>query len=181
MSARIAGVAIAAGLLLSACATPGEQREADMAVLEALLPGHYDAANGMSLSIQRANAPFLGFHVFYIRERAAGAGERILRQELWSLSVVGKDIVQTIWVFKEPQRWNELASTPELFRIMLPADVKPRSGCEFTWKKDALHFSASNDARKCGSEERVDVNGDILTLVNAEVPVAVPFQRHGGG
>jgi hypothetical protein len=65
-------------------------------------------------------------------------------------------IVQHSFLFKEPRRWTEAGTNPEVLESMLPQDLKALPGCDLIWHKDEMGFategSGSLAACRPGSE-----------------------------
>lgn len=180
---------LALALLLAGCASQQKLREAELDQLVAALPGRYD--NGaqaradaaaalvpphpaLNLLITPFFAPALGEHVFHVRETAADDPRRLISQQIWTLSVADKrNIVQGILLLTEPERWR--SGDPELFRSLLPRDVRALNGCDLLWQKIAAGYSAANTRASCRAnsrlndevvmvEHRIELRGDELAI-----------------
>ncbi len=148
-------------LLLAGCKTEASKREADFDKLIKALPGQYDnrtqASSDVSgehaavaLLIQPVNALTVGKIVMFVRETAANDPRRILAQHIWTFELdKKKQLVQTIYLFKEPQRWVHAVDDPYVMQSVLPDDLSVLSGCNLTWSKSDFGFQASTKASEC--------------------------------
>ncbi len=180
----IAAAALAV-LLLAACQTEASRREAEFDKLVKALPGQYDnrAQAGsdssgehaaVALLIQPVNALTVGKIVMFVRETAANDPRRVLAQHIWTFELdKKKHLVQTIYLFKEPQRWLHAVDDPYVMQSVLPDDLSVLSGCNLTWSKSDFGFQASTKAAECkGSagaeglliEQSAEVRGTDLLL-----------------
>jgi hypothetical protein len=157
-------------LLLAGCVSTQKLRQAELAELAGLLPGNYDntgqasadAAAGitpahgdMRLMITAVYAPLVAERVFHVRETAADDPRRLISQQVWTLSLdADARIVQGIHLLAEPERWR--TGDPELFRSILPQDLRPLTGCELVWQKTAGGFSGANQPASCRARSRLD-------------------------
>jgi hypothetical protein len=158
---RRAAVWPAVLLLLAGCKTEASRREADFDKLIKALPGQYDnrtQANGdergehaaVALLIQPVNALTVGKIVMFVRETAANDPRRILAQHIWTFELdKKKQLVQTIYLFKEPQRWVHAVDDPYVMQSVLPDDLSVLSGCNLSWSKTDFGFQASTKAAEC--------------------------------
>jgi hypothetical protein len=182
-SVRVTG--IVAVLLLAGCQTEASRRAADLDKLIKSLPGHYDnraqAASDSSgehaavaLLIEPVSALTVAKIVMFVRETAADDPRRVLAQHIWTFDLDKKQhLVQTIYLFKEPQRWLHAADDPYLLQSLLSDDLSPLSGCNLIWSKSDFGFQASTKAAECkGSagaeglliEQSAEVRGTDLLL-----------------
>ena len=168
--ARRAAILLVPLLLLAGCISTQKLRQSELAELAALLPGNYDntdqaradmaagtvpAHGAMQLTITALYAPLVADRVFHVRETAADDPRRLISQQVWTLSVSGDArIVQGIHLLAEPERWR--TGDPEVFRSILPQDLRPLSGCELVWKKTASGFSGANQPASCRARSRLD-------------------------
>jgi hypothetical protein len=165
-----AAVAAVAAVLLIACADQQKARELDLAELLGLIAGHYDNAaqveadarrglhpphDALALDIVPVDDPLIGEHVFYVQEMAADDARRVMVQRVWTIDVVDKNIVQTVWTLKEPLRFRDAQHDPDLLKSMMNQDVVKVRGCNLTWKKLGEKFTAGNDPKTCRSTSRV--------------------------
>jgi hypothetical protein len=158
-SVRVMGVL--AVLLLAGCKTEASRREADFDKLIKALPGQYDnrtqASNdergehaAVALLIQPLDAITVGKIVMFVRETAASDPRRILAQHIWTFDLDKKQqLVQSIYLFKEPQRWVHAVDDPYVMQSLLPDDLTLLSGCNLTWSKSDFGFQASTKAAEC--------------------------------
>jgi hypothetical protein len=158
-SVRVMGVL--AVLLLAGCKTEASRREADFDKLIKALPGQYDnrtqASNdergehaAVALLIQPLDAITVGKIVMFVRETAANDPRRILAQHIWTFDLDKKQqLVQSIYLFKEPQRWVHAVDDPYVMQSLLPDDLTLLSGCNLTWSKSDFGFQASTKAAEC--------------------------------
>ena len=158
-SVRVMGVL--AVLLLAGCKTEASRREADFDKLIKALPGQYDnrtqASNdergehaAVALLIQPVDAITVGKIVMFVRETAANDPRRILAQHIWTFDLDKKQqLVQSIYLFKEPQRWVHAVDDPYVMQSLLPDDLTLLSGCNLTWSKSDFGFQASTKAAEC--------------------------------
>jgi hypothetical protein len=97
-------------------------------------------------------AGFIGDTIFYVQETVGGDGRRVIGQQLMLLAMApGAGIVETPVLFNEPLRWRDGDRNPELFRSILPQDVKPLAGCEVLWRRVAQGFDGMTDPVRCRS------------------------------
>jgi hypothetical protein len=149
-------------LLLAGCKTEASRREAEFDKLIKALPGQYDnrtQANAdehgehaaVALLIQPVNALTVGKIVMFVRETAANDPRRILAQHIWTfeLDKKKKQLVQTIYLFKEPQRWVHAVDDPYVMQSVLPDDLSVLAGCNLNWSKSDFGFQASTKTAEC--------------------------------
>ena len=128
---------------LVACTSDKARREGELAKLAGDLPGQYESPDrrGAALAILPVHAGMIGDRVFYM-ERQGGDGAQ--SQYMLSLELVdGKEIVQHAFVFKDAPRWRNALQTPELFKSLVPQDLRLTSRCVVTLSEtaDALDFA----------------------------------------
>jgi hypothetical protein len=147
MAARrivVTPILIAAALAVSA-AQP-KKEEVMLGQLVAMLGGSYDniaqsrASSdhpALKLMVVPVDAPGVGEHVFYVQEMAADDARRVLAQRLYVLDLVPKreQAIMTQLDFKEPSRWRDGHMKRELFRALVPEDLRIRAGCELMWSR----------------------------------------------
>jgi len=148
-------------LLMAGCKTEASRREADFDKLIKSLPGQYDNRTqassdqhgehaAVALLIQPVNTQTVGKIVMFVRETAANDPRRILAQHIWTFELdKKKQLVQTIYLFKEPQRWLHAVDDPYVIQSLLPDDLSVLSGCNLTWSKSDFGFQASTKAAAC--------------------------------
>lgn len=203
---------VALAVLITGCASQGQSKadDAQLTQLDQWLPGRYDNRAQVaddrragrtphparSLAVYPVESLMIGHHVFYIEERAADDGRRILHQNIISFDIVANLIVETVWSLTDPPRWRDAESNPELFTGLQPPDIKQIRGCQLTWKKEPTHFVALNDRQRCRTtapdggtallETRIELTGDTIALTEQlyapdgkplEAPLADPFIR----
>jgi outer membrane murein-binding lipoprotein Lpp len=148
-------------LLLAGCSTGASKRQVEFDTLVQKLPGQYDnlaQAQGdlrgehaaVALLIRPVNALTVGRIVFFVRETAADDPRRVLAQHIWTFELDKKQrMVQTIYLFKEPQRWLHAVDDPYVIQSVLPDDLAALSGCELIWTKTESAFEASTKPDTC--------------------------------
>jgi hypothetical protein len=159
LAAALAALALA--LAGSGCATDSKLREADLARLAALLPGHYDNAGAgqstgsatggagrdpelaVQLDVVRIYAPFIGEHVFYAQEGVVGDPRRVLSQRLLVLAVEDGRILQGSLALSDPTRWRNGYRDPNLFKALMYTDVVRGGGCGIEWRAADAGFEGS--------------------------------------
>jgi len=179
---------VACVFLLGACASQQEKAERFVGDLVTLLPGSYDnlaqsrATGGehaaLRLMVAPVQAPLVGDHVFYVQEIAADDARRVLAQRLYVVDAPAKDegAVMSQLDFTEPARWRDGHLRRDLFRALLPADLRLRSGCELLWHRTGTGFEAAGDAAACRMaspatgetlqvEQRIELDRDGLSLL----------------
>jgi len=176
--------ALLAGLLLAACADQPQKQEQALGELVGLVAGHYDTIaqvradaqagaplrEALQLAIVPVHTPLIGDAVFYLQEHVVNDPRRVTAQRLVMFEVAQGVplLVETQLAFVEPLRWRGGDASPELFRGLLPQDVKPLAGCEITWKKVEGGFDGSTNPARCRSESRT--TGETL---NVELKLAL--------
>lgn len=168
-------------LLLVGCSGALELRRAELAQLAEWLPGRYDnveQATAAGATAQRHEslavvivpvyAPALGERVFYSQEMAADDARRVLGQRLLAFEAAGQGIVQRVYLLEDPLRWRDGHSNPDLFKALVPDDVRPLGGCELIWKKDGERFRGANDPARCRAVSRAG-GGSVSIESRAEL------------
>ena len=159
--------AIVAALLLAGlagCATRQAQDERRLAVFAADYAGVYvtdgtgaDGAAGVApgaaaateeatrLGIVRIRVPLVATHVFYVHEASAADPRRVFAQRVWSAAIAedGRGVVLTPWELVEPGRWRDGERNPDLFKSMLPQDLRARPDCSLLWREDGKAWKGS--------------------------------------
>jgi len=164
-------VPVLACLVLAACADQPQKQEQELAELVGLVAGRYDTLaqarmeaqqgapqrEALLLAIVPVKAPLIGDAVFYVQESVASDPRRVLSQQLvlFELSQGVPLLVETQLSLVEPLRWRGGDRSPELFRSLLPQDVKPLAGCEISWHKVEGGFDGATDVGRCRSASRV--------------------------
>lgn len=204
MVERLAAV-LAGSLLLASCANQMKLAEAELAQIDAWLPGRYDnveqaqadaqrgreARPAMALTVVPVRVPTISDHVFYLQESAADDARRVTMQRLLSFDVVkGGHIVQTTWTLAQPERWRDGHQNPSLFKGLMYQDAIPLVGCELRWKKDGEgQFVGANDPSTCrvsvsalGGTVRMDMRAELTadSLALAELAFGADGRRVQG-
>jgi hypothetical protein len=169
---RIAVLAAATGVALvlalpAAAAQPSRRAAQDFADFLDLLAGRFDtgaqsrseseASGSRREAVQRVVAPvragFIGDTVYYVQENVAGDSRRVIGQQLLLLAIAqgAPAIIETPVALNEPLRWRDGDRNPELFRSILPQDVKALAGCEVVWRRVAGGFDGATDPARCRS------------------------------
>lgn len=168
MAARYASLVLL--LALAGCASGPEPADVFMGELSTMLAGSYDnlaqsrAGEGhvaLRLVIAPVRAPMVGDHVFYVQEMAADDARRVQAQRLYVLHPAGKGeralLVQAD--FTEISRWRDGHLNRDLFKSMLPQDLRPRAGCDLLVTRQDRGFAATG-----GTGCRVSAPGTGETL-----------------
>jgi hypothetical protein len=176
-------------LLLAGCTSEATKREAEFDTLVGKLPGLYDnraqAQSDVSgehaavaLLIRPVNALAVGKIVLFARETAADDPRRVLSQHIWTFQLDSKQrLVQTVYLFKEPQRWVHAVDDPYVIQSVLPADLSPLAGCELIWRKSDSGFLGTTKADSCRAsagaeglliEQSAELRGSDL-LINEQL------------
>jgi hypothetical protein len=171
----VAGAALLllASLLVTACGGKQAQRQGELAELGRLLPGVYDnleqvrvGGSGATLPALRfaivpIYAPLVGKNIFYLQEMAADDPRRVTAQRVLSLEVTPKgELLQGVFALTEPNRWRDGHERPDLFKSLLPNDLRLAEGCDVTWKRSGKGFEGANTAATCRVSRRA--TGDIV-------------------
>jgi hypothetical protein len=172
-------------LLLAGCTTEATKRQIEFDKLVKTLPGQYDNraqakadASGehaaLALLIRPVDALAVGKIVMFVRETAADDPRRILAQHIWTFDMDNSNhLVQTNYLFKEPQRWVHAADDPYVIQSVLPNDLSVLSGCNLTWRKSDYGFQATTKATECKAsagaeglliEQSAELRGSDLLL-----------------
>jgi hypothetical protein len=172
-------------LVPAGCTSEATRRQAEFDVLLQKLPGQYDNlaqahsdASGehaaVALLIRPVNALTVGKIVMYVRETAADDPRRVLAQHIWTFELDKQNrLRQSIYLFKEPQRWVHAADDPYVIQSMLPDDLSALSGCSLTWIKTDSGFQATTKAQDCRAsagaeglliEQSAELRGSDLLL-----------------
>lgn len=163
---RFAGIAALALLTLS-CASEGKQREAELARIEALFPGHYTNAAQVQREITNrapgvrevidiiivpVSAMMVGEMVFFEQQFDAADTRHALRQRMhrFEKSADGKSIMHTILSFRQPERWQAGHLRADVFKSLLPDDLAA-TVCPLTWRVEGSGLIGENTEAGCGS------------------------------
>lgn len=187
--------------LLGGCAQQKKKGEMELAQLVAMLPGSYDniaqaradttdaaqpggTREALRLVIVPVYAPLIGDHVFYSQEMAAQDPRRVTAQRLMSFDLAADaTLLQVSIALNEPARWRDGHLHPELFKGLLPQDVKAQTGCELVWTKTEKGFAGHNDKRLCRAtsratgetlhvESQFELDGDRLAILDRQYDAA---------
>jgi CpeT/CpcT family (DUF1001) len=182
---RAACLAVVTLLVVGGCKTESSKREAEFDTLVKKLPGQYDNLAqaqsdpsgehaAVALLIRPSNSMTVGKIVLFVRETAYDDPRRVLAQHIWTFALDKKArLVQTIYLFKEPQRWLHAADEPYLLESMLPEDLLPLTGCELIWTKSGEDFLAATKPDSCKAsagaeglliEQSAELRGSVLVL-----------------
>lgn len=174
---------LACGLLLAGCASQTKLRQSELAELVTLLPGTWDNVaqareeqragreplEELTLAIVPIYAPWLGEHVFYLQEMAADDPRRVIDQRLLVFEVDREErIVQSLWTFEDRLRWRDGHLDPDLFKSLLPQDVRSMTGCELVWTKSDGRFEGANDRDRCRVASHA-ADGQVRLELRAEL------------
>jgi CpeT/CpcT family protein DUF1001 len=191
-----------------------KKEEAEFVALLKMLPGEYDNLSQIDsegdspqhlsvlLSIKPLESDTVGKLVMFVRETAADDTHRVLAQRIWTMEKTKEhQIIQRVYLFKEPQRWIHAADDPLVLRSLLPDDLSQLSGCELLWTKTETGYAAAVRPQACrpgGSSEGLlietsaELSADDLTLNEQQAgrggrlpaesnPASLyRFQRRGG-
>lgn len=159
--------------LLAGCGGAQAQREADLAQLGRLMIGEYDnldqvraAGEGNTLPALRVAivpiyAPLVGKDIFYLQEMAADDARRVTAQRVLSLEITPSgQLLQGIFALTEPNRWRDGHEKIDLFKSLLPNDLRLAEGCDLTWKRKGKGFEAANTPATCRVNRRA--TGDTV-------------------
>jgi len=176
-------------LALAACASQPKRDEVFIAELAAVLPGSYDniaqaRAGGGHASLRMMIAPVqanqLGPHVYYVQETAADDARRVLSQRLFILTPVegAERAVLLQSDFAEPMRWRDGHLRRDLFKSLLPDDLRPRVGCDLAFTRsprgfsaagrDACRISAPGNGETLRVEQQLELDPDGLAVLERQ-------------
>lgn len=183
------GLCTALLLLLAACASQPKRHEVFLAELAAVLPGSYDniaqaRASGAHAALRVVIAPvqaaLLGKHVYYVQEMAADDAQRVMAQKLYILDGV-EGVERAVLLqadFAEPMRWRDGHLRRDLFKSLLPDDIRPRVGCDLVFTRDARGFvatgrdtcriSAPGNGETLRVEQRLELDADRLAVLEIQ-------------
>jgi hypothetical protein len=189
-----------AGLLLAACADQPQKHEQELGELVGLVAGRYDTIaqvraeaqagaplrEALMLAIVPVHAPLIGDAVFYLQENVVNDPRRVTAQRLVMFEVAQGVplLVETQLALVEPVRWRGGDSNPELFRSLLPQDVKPIAGCEITWTKVEGGFDGATHPARCRSESRTTgetLNVELKLALRGDELTITERRRDGAG
>lgn len=180
--------ALALLALFAGCASQPRMDDALLADLVALLPGSYDnlaqvrrdpGHPALRLMIAPVSAPRIGEHVFYVQEMAADDARRVFSQRLFVLQGLPEGRAMLgIADFTEASRWRDGHLNRDLFKGLLPQDVRARAGCEviLTREGDAYRGEGGASCRVAAAgsgetlrvEQQLELDGDGLALLERQ-------------
>ncbi len=173
---------IGAALLASGCANNKAAREEDLGRIAEWLPGAYDnraqvdsdlahsvadVHEPVALNIVAVEANIIGKQTYYVQQSDAMSPQRVLSQQLYSFEKTSDDmaIAQTIYNFKEPDRWVRGHDRPDIFKSIVPDDLSTTSGCELKWEFADDKFTAHSSAASCrgaaGTGARTEIKMEL--------------------
>jgi hypothetical protein len=153
-------------LLAGGCTTNDTLRQADLDRIAEWLPGTYDnraqveadlAKNvadvhaPIQLDIVSVSAVIIGKDTYFVQRSDAMNPRRVLSAQLYSFEKTSdnKAIAQTIYDFKEADRWSSGHDRPDIFKSVVPDDLSSTSGCELKWDFVDGHFTAHSSGASC--------------------------------
>jgi hypothetical protein len=173
------------------CETPSRKGDQVMAEFTTMLPGSYDnlaqsrLPGGVhaptKLLIAPVDAPVIGDHVYYVQEAAADDARRVFAQRLYRV-VESSDPLHPMLVtydLREPARWRDAHLRRELFRGLLPDDLRLRAGCEMHVERSDEGFRLTNDPGACRvaargtgetlrAEQRIELDGEGIAVLDIQ-------------
>lgn len=176
-------------LMLAACASQPKRDELFLAELVTLLPGSYDniaqARGGaghvaLRMVIAPVQAGHLGKHVYFVQEMAAEDARRVMSQRMFILEPVeGAERAVLLQAdFAEPLRWRDGHLRRDLFKSLLPEDVRPRVGCDVVFTRqaggftgagrDSCRISAPGNGETLRVEQRFELHADGLAILERQ-------------
>src|SRR5690606_19164874 len=179
----------AALLLLVACASQPKRDEVFLAELAVVLPGSYDniaqsrASPGhvaLRMVVAPVQAALLGKHVYFVQEMAADDAQRVMSQRLFILQPVeGEERALLLQAdFAEPMRWRDGHLRRDLFKSLLPDDLRPRVGCDLAFTRsprgfsaagrDACRISAPGNGETLRVEQQLELDPDGLAVLERQ-------------
>lgn len=183
------GLLAVLSLLLVACASQPKRDEVFVAELVRTLPGSYDniaqaRASTEHVALRMVIAPvqagFLGRHVYFVQEMAADDAQRVMSQRLFILEPVdGAERAVLLQAdFAEPMRWRDGHLRRDLFKSLLPEDVRPRAGCDVVFTRsergfvgagrDTCRISAPGNGETLRVEQRFELDADGLAVLERQ-------------
>jgi hypothetical protein len=149
---------VLSGLLLAGCASKPEEIERRLGLFAADFEGSYEtdpADPGLAaaseeatrLGVVRIRVPLVAKHVFYVQEAAANDPRRVFSQRVWSAAVTadGRAVELTPHELVEPARWRDGDRNPDLFKAMLPQDLRARPECAIRWEEAGAAWKGRAD------------------------------------
>jgi hypothetical protein len=187
-------------IMLAGCASTPPADEAFVQQLVTQLAGSYDNLAqsraspehpALRLVVAPVQAPIVGDHVFYVQEMAADDARRVLAQHLLVLNPVpGREqALLTQADFAEPLRWRDGHANRDLFRSLLPQDLRLRPGCDLLVTRKDAGFTGATGAGCRGSasatgeavkvDQRITVDVDGVALFEQQRDAAGQLVRGG--
>jgi hypothetical protein len=187
-------------LLLTACAAQPKRDEVFLAELALVLAGSYDnlaqsrtggGHSALRLVIAPVQVPLLGERVFYVQEMAADDPRRVFSQRLFVLQPVegSERAVLSQADFAETSRWRDGHLNRDLFKSLLPQDVRVRGGCDLLIQRSATGFTgaggsacriaAPGSGETLRVEQRLELDADGLALQELQRDAAGVLVRGG--
>jgi hypothetical protein len=188
-------------LLLAGCASGPKPEDVFVGELAAMLAGSYDnlaqsrAGQGhvaLRLVIAPVRAPLVGDHVFYVQEMAADDPRRVQAQRLYVLHPAekGERALVAQADFAEISRWRDGHLNRDLFKSMLPQDLRPRPGCDLLVTRQGKGFtatgggscrmSAPGSGETLRVEQRFELDADGLAVYEQQRDAAGTVVRGAG-
>jgi hypothetical protein len=190
-------------LLLTACAAQPKPATVFIAELAGMLPGSYDnlaqarlgdGHAALKLVIAPVQVPLVGEHVYYVQEMAADDERRVLAQRLYVLRPIegSERAVLSQADFAETARWRDGHRNRDLFKSLLPQDLRPRVGCDqiVTRQKDKRGFvgnggggcrvAAGGTGETLRVEQRFELTADSLAVFEQQRDAVGTVVRGGG-
>ncbi len=188
-------------VLVAACASQPKRHEVFLAELATLLPGSYDniaqaRASSDHVPLRMVIAPvqaaMLGRHVYYVQEMAADDAQRVMAQKLYILDGVdGAERAVLLQAdFAEPIRWRDGHLRRDLFKSLLPEDIRPRVGCDLVFTRgedgfvatgrDTCRISAPGNGETLRVEQRLELDPDRLDVLEIQRDALGVVVRGGG-
>jgi hypothetical protein len=187
-------------IMLAGCASTPPADEAFVQQLVAQLAGSYDNLAqsraspehpALRLVVAPVQASIVGDHVFYVQEMAADDPRRVVAQHLFVLNPVPgrQQALLTQADFAEPLRWRDGHANRDLFRGLLPQDLRLRPGCDLLFTRKDAGFSGATGAGCRGSaagtgeavkvDQRITVDVDGIALFEQQRDAAGLLVRGG--
>lgn len=150
------------------CANHAKLRDEELARIAEWLPGNYDnraqvdeelARNAVDLHepidlvIVAVSAQIIGPQLYYAQQSDSMNPRRVFDQRLYRFEKSADDqaIVQTLYRFKEPERWADGQRRADIFKSLVPDDLNAISGCELKWEFDGERFTGQSSQVSCRS------------------------------
>jgi hypothetical protein len=149
-------------LVLAACGGSQSQRRGELAVLSRLLPGDYDNLEQVRMAGETSGlpalrivivpiyAPLVGTDIFYLQEMAADDPRRVTAQRVINLEISADGrLLQGVFLLNEPARWRDGHEKADVFKSLLPTDLRLAEGCDVRWRVSGKAFKGENDPATC--------------------------------